>query len=66
MAERKRIDPALNRERVKKSLEKKDRLYALLPKGTLNRIRSFGFVPNKFANSLILSELDRLDKISKN
>jgi hypothetical protein len=55
-----------NRAAVKKCMENKDRINVILPKGTLDRIQAYGFKTNAFARELILSELDKLDKIKKN
>lgn len=54
-----------NREAVKKCMQNKDRINVILPKGTLDRINSYGLKTNAFAKKLILEELDRMDKIKK-
>lgn len=63
MAEKKKIDPIVNRARVKKSMENIDRVNVYLEKGTLNRIKSLGLSPSKFARRLIEEELERLEKM---
>lgn len=65
MAEKKKIDPLVNRERVKKSMEHIDRLNIYLPEGTLKRIGDLGFKGSTFAKTLILAELDRLEMMKK-
>jgi hypothetical protein len=52
----------LNRERVKRCMSNRDKLTVILPKGTMDRIRSHGYSGNAFAKELILKELDRLDQ----
>lgn len=59
------ISPEINRERVKKSMEKVDRINLILPKGTVDRINSYGFKTSTFAREIILAELERLDKMKK-
>ena len=58
-----KIDPELNRARVKKSMEKVDRVNIYLPKGTLDRISSLGFKCSSFAREAIIRELDRLENL---
>ena len=60
-----KISPELNRERVKKSMEKVDRINVYLPKGTVERINALGFKCSAFAKALILEELDRLEGMKK-
>lgn len=60
-----KIDPALNRERVKKSMQNVDRLNIYLEKGTLDRIFKLGFKGSTFAKTLIMEELERLEKMQK-
>lgn len=54
-----------NREAVKKCMENKERINVTLPKGTFDRITSYGFKANAFARKVILEELDRMDEIKK-
>ena len=54
-----------NREAVKKCMEGKDRINVILPKGTLDRINSYGLKTSAFARELILSELERMDRMKK-
>ena len=58
-----KIEPELNRARVKKSMENIDRLNIYLEKGTLGRINKLGFKGSTFAKSLIMEELERLEKM---
>ncbi|MGN0378517.1 MAG: hypothetical protein ACI4EU_02895 [Butyrivibrio sp.] len=60
-----KIDAALNRARVKKSMENVDRLNIYLPKGTIERINKLGFKGSSFAKTLIMEELERLEKMQK-
>lgn len=60
-----KIDPVLNRERVKKSMQNVDRLNIYLEKGTLDRISKLGFKGSTFAKTLIMEELERLEKMQK-
>lgn len=66
MAEKKKIDPELNRERVRKSMKKIDRLNIYLPKGTIDEISELGFKPSTFARTVVLEELKRLKDAEKN
>ena len=54
-----------NREAVKKCMKNKDRINVILPKGTIERINSYGLKTNAFARELILAELERMDRIKK-
>ena len=54
-----------NREAVKKCMKNKDRINVILPKGTIERINSYGLKTNAFARELILSELERMDRMKK-
>lgn len=54
-----------NREAVKKCMQNKDRINVILPKGTIERINSYGLKTNAFARELILAELERMDRIKK-
>ena len=65
MSEKKKIDPEINRARVKATMANRDRINVILPKGTNNRIDALGFKRSDFAKSLILAELDRLEKMKK-
>ena len=61
-----KISASENRRRVKESMEKTgtERINLYLPKGTRDRIKSFGYKQSDFVKSLVLSELDRLEKLS--
>lgn len=61
----KKISPELNRARVKKSMENVDRMNLYLPKGTIERINNLGFKGSTFARTLILEEIERLEKMQK-
>lgn len=63
MVQMAKIDPELNRARVKKSMEKVDRLSIYLEKGTLERIKNLGFKGSTFAKTLIMEEIERLEKM---
>lgn len=52
-----------NREAVKKCMKNKDRINIILPLGTIDRINSYGLKTSAFARELILSELDKMDKM---
>lgn len=52
-----------NREAVKRCMANKDRINIILPRGTIDRINSYGLKTSSFARELILAELDRLDKM---
>ena len=54
-----------NREAVKKCMQNKDRINVILPKGTIERINSYGLKTNAFARELILTELERMDRMKK-
>lgn len=54
-----------NREAVKKCMKNKDRINVILPKGTIERINSYGLKTNAFARELILTELERMDRMKK-
>lgn len=58
-----KIDPELNRARVKESMKNIDRLNIYLEKGTLERISKLGFKGSTFAKTLIMEELERLEKM---
>lgn len=67
MAERKKIDPELNKARVKKCMEDKgtERLNLYLPKGTLEKIKSLGHKPGRFAKTVVLAELEKMEKLNE-
>lgn len=65
MSEKKKIDPEINQARVKATMANRDRINVILPKGTNARIDALGFKRSDFAKSLILAELDRLEKMKK-
>ena len=54
-----------NREAVKKCMKNKDRINVILPKGTIERINSYGLKTNAFARELILAALERMDRMKK-
>ena len=54
-----------NREAVKRCMEKRDRINVILPQGTIDRINEYGLKTSAFARELILSELDRMDRMKK-
>ena len=54
-----------NREAGKKCMQNKDRINVILPKGTIERINSYGLKTNAFARELILAELERMDRMKK-
>ena len=54
-----------NREAVKKCMQNKDRINVILPKGTIEKINSYGLKTNAFARELILAELERMDRMKK-
>jgi len=54
-----------NRARVKKTMEQRDRINVILPKGTNARIDALGYKRSDFAKTLILSELERLERLRK-
>lgn len=58
------VTPEQNRARVKKTMENRDRINVILPKGTNARIDALGLKRSEFAKTLILSELDRIEKIA--
>ena len=58
-----KIETEINRARVRKSMENIDRLNIYLPKGTLDRINKLGFKGSTFAKTLIMEELERLEKM---
>jgi len=60
-----KIDPELNRARVKKSMENIDRLNIYCEKGTIERINNLGVKGSTFAKTLIMEELERLEKMQK-
>lgn len=59
------IQAQKNREAVKKCMKNKDRINIILPLGTIDRINAYGLKTSAFARELILSELDKLDKMKK-
>lgn len=61
----KEIQALKNREAVKKCMKNKDRINIILPLGTIDRINSYGLKTSTFARELILSELDKMDKMRK-
>ena len=54
-----------NREAVKKCMQNKDRINVILPKGTIEKINSYGLKTNAFARELILAELEKMDRMKK-
>ncbi len=67
MKKTKKIDPELNRTRVRASMEKNktERLNIYLEHGTLERISALGYKGSTFAKTLIMEELERLEKMKK-
>lgn len=61
----KEIQAKKNREAVKKCMENKDRINIILPLGTIDRINAYGLKTSAFARELILSELDKMDRMKK-
>ena len=53
------------REAVKKCMKNKDRINVILPQGTIDRINSYGLKTSSFARELILTELDKMDRMKK-
>lgn len=45
--------------------ENKDRINIILPLGTIDRINAYGLKTSAFARELILSELDKMDRMKK-
>lgn len=62
----KKIDPAVNRARVAASMERTgtERLNLYLPKGTTEKLKSLGYKPGTFARTVVLSELDKIEKLN--
>lgn len=58
---RKKIDPEVNRARVKASLKKTgaERLNLYFPKGTKEKIMKLGYKPGPFVKSFVLSEIEK-------
>ena len=52
-----------NREAVKKCMKNRDRINVILPPGTIDRINGYGLKTSSFARELILTELDRMDRM---
>lgn len=61
----KEIQAQKNREAVKKCMKNKDRINVILPLGTIDRINAYGLKTSAFARELILSELDKMDRMKK-
>lgn len=61
----KEIQAKKNREAVKKCMKNKDRINIILPLGTIDRINAYGLKTSAFARELILSELDKMDRMKK-
>lgn len=61
----KEIQAKKNREAVKKCMKNKDRINIILPLGTIGRINAYGLKTSAFARELILSELDKMDRMKK-
>lgn len=61
-----RIDPEINRARVAASMERTgtERLNLYLPKGTLDKLKKLGYKPSTFARTVVLSELEKIEKLS--
>lgn len=54
-----------HRVAVKKNAKKVDRLNVTFPKGTVEKIRSFGLEPAAFVRENALTALNQLEKIKK-
>lgn len=52
-----------NNEAVRKHAQKCDSINIRFEKGTADRIRALGFTPTTFCKNLVLSELDKLEKM---
>ena len=65
MEEKKKIDPEVNRARVKATMAKRDRINIILPEGTNARIDALGFKRSDFAKTLILKKIERNEKMKK-
>ncbi len=65
MEKRKRIPPEVNRARVAASMERTgtERFNIYVPKGTADRIKALGFKPSTFVRTVVLDELERLEKM---
>lgn len=61
----KEIQAQKNRKAVKKCMKNKDRINIILPLGTIDRINAYGLKTSAFARELILSELDKMDRMKK-
>ena len=61
----KEIQAQKNREAVKRCMKNRDRINVILPLGTVERINAYGLKSNAFARELILSELDKMDRMKK-
>lgn len=61
-----KIDPEINRARVAASMERTgtERLNLYLPKGTLEKLRKLGYKPSTFAKTVVLAELEKIEKLS--
>lgn len=66
MEKKKKIDPLVNRARVAASMERTgtERLNLYLPKGTLDKLKRLGYKPSTFARTVVLSELEKIEKLS--
>lgn len=64
--EKSKIDPKINRARVAASMERTgtERLNLYLPKGTLDKLKGMGYKPSTFARTVVLSELEKIEKLS--
>lgn len=60
------ITPEENRKRVKATMAERDRINVILPKGTNKRIDDLGFKRSEFAKTLILDELDKIERLKSN
>lgn len=64
MAEKKKIDPIVNRARVAASMEHIDRLNLYLPEGTIKKLKDLGYKPSSFARTVVLAELKKIEELS--
>lgn len=65
MADKKKIDPELNRARVKATMAKRDRINIILPEGTNDRIDALGFKRSDFAKNANFNGIRQIRKDEK-
>lgn len=54
-----------NREAVKKCMQNRDRINIIFPQGTIDRINAHGLKTSTFVRELVLSELEKMDRMEK-